>query len=180
MSKLSPQDWITAGFAALIAKGPQALKAELLAKEIGATKGSFYWHFKDVPAFQSAMLRQWEDLATQILDLSVTSETEPVRLLRALSSQAEEQESGFAGSQAEPAIRAWAKSDRTVADAVARVDALRLERLKEIFAQIGLTNSDLPTLFYASILGLQDLSAHASAASLGTLTDLMIAMSETD
>ena len=36
--------------AALAETGPEALKAEPLAARLGVSKGSFYWHFRDVPA----------------------------------------------------------------------------------------------------------------------------------
>ena len=59
-SRLSPDKWLTAGFEALVASGPSALAAEPLARALGTTKGSFYWHFKDVPAFQDALLAAWQ------------------------------------------------------------------------------------------------------------------------
>ncbi|MEH6751885.1 MAG: TetR family transcriptional regulator, partial [Paracoccaceae bacterium] len=36
-----------AGLAALAEAGPVALKAEPMARRLGTTKGSFYWHFAD-------------------------------------------------------------------------------------------------------------------------------------
>ena len=62
-ARLSKQDWISAGFSALQANGPSALKAEPLARALNTTKGSFYWHFRDVPAFHKHMLTHWEDEA---------------------------------------------------------------------------------------------------------------------
>jgi len=58
-TRLSPEKWIDAGFAALIAHGPASLAAEPLARALGTTKGSFYWHFKDVPAYHAALVRDW-------------------------------------------------------------------------------------------------------------------------
>jgi len=51
--KLSPNDWIAAGFHTLANDGPKALQIKILAERLKATKGSFYWHFKDLPAFSS-------------------------------------------------------------------------------------------------------------------------------
>ena len=53
--RLGPEDWVMAGFRALAADGPQAVRAETLARGLGATKGSFYWHFKDLAALHQAM-----------------------------------------------------------------------------------------------------------------------------
>ncbi len=183
MSKLSQIDWIAAGFRALSTEGPQALKAEPLARTLKTTKGSFYWHFKDVPAFQAAMLCHWQDQATQAIITLVDELPSPVLKLRALSQAATAERGEYGGIGAEPAIRAWAKSDASVAAALRDVDEARLKYVQGIFGDMGLTNPDLPKLFYASLIGLQELAQNddtASGAPLSTLADLMIALSETD
>ena len=183
MSRLSQSDWIAAGFRALTTTGPQALKAEPLARALKTTKGSFYWHFKDVPAFRDQMLAFWEEKATQEIIVLLDSLPSPVLKLRTLSQVATEPQADYGGIGAEPAIRAWAKGDPNVAAAVRRVDAIRLGHLSGIFAEMKLTNPDLPRLFYAGLIGLQEIADgddDASAAPLSTLADLMIALSETD
>ncbi|MDB9707774.1 TetR/AcrR family transcriptional regulator [Planktotalea frisia] len=183
MSKLSQTDWIAAGFRALTNKGPQALKAEPLARSLKTTKGSFYWHFKDVPAFQAAMLTFWEEIATQQIITLLDALPSPEIKLRTLSDLATAPQDEFGGVGAEPAIRAWAKADPRVAEAVKRVDASRLAHLSGVFKEMGMGNPDLPRLFYAGLIGLQEI-AHgdetASATPLATLADLMIALAETD
>ncbi|MFN3661424.1 TetR family transcriptional regulator [Yoonia sp.] len=47
------EDWLMAGFRALASHGPSALRAAALARDLGTTKGSFYWHFKDLPDYLS-------------------------------------------------------------------------------------------------------------------------------
>ena len=39
--------WIEAGFDALAAGGPDAVRIEPLAKTLAVTKGGFYWYFDD-------------------------------------------------------------------------------------------------------------------------------------
>jgi len=183
MSRLSQTNWIAAGFRALTTQGPQALKAEPLARHLKTTKGSFYWHFKDVPAFQAAMLSHWEEQATQAIISLVEAIPSPVLKLRALSQASATPEDHYGGIGAEPAIRAWAKGDENVAKAVHDVDQARLAYVSDIFNQLGLGNPDLPRLFYASLIGLQEIAEvgdKTGSAALSTLTDLMIAMSETD
>ncbi len=48
--RLSRQDWIDATLRELASVGVRGVSVERLAKDLGATKGSFYWHFKDRPA----------------------------------------------------------------------------------------------------------------------------------
>ena len=53
-------DWIAAGLKALARGGPEAVRVEPLARELGATKGSFYWHFNDRAMLLEALLDDWE------------------------------------------------------------------------------------------------------------------------
>lgn len=183
MSRLNQTDWIAAGFRALTSKGPQALKAESLARDLKTTKGSFYWHFKDVPAFQSAMLEYWEEIAKREIITLLDAIPAPEHKLRAMAQLATQPQENYGGIGAEPAIRAWAKGNADVAGAVHRVDAARLGHLSGIFEQMGMGNPDLPRVFYAGLIGLQELAQGDEGASetpLATLADLMIALSETD
>lgn len=181
MSRLSQTDWIAAGFRALTTKGPQALKAEPLARDLGTTKGSFYWHFKDVPAFQEQMLSNWEEKATQDIIVALDPIPTPAAKLRALSQLATTPQEDCVG--AEPAIRAWARADKNVAAALARVDTTRIAYLQDIFTAMDMANPDLPRICYASLIGLQELSDDCDSAGttpMATLVDLMIALAETD
>lgn len=57
--RLSRQDWIEAGLEAVGEAGLAALAVEPLAERLGITKGSFYWHFQDLPTFVEAVLQHW-------------------------------------------------------------------------------------------------------------------------
>ena len=48
-------------FDALAEGGIDAVRVEPLAKALGITKGSFYWHFADRRALIDAMLSQWSE-----------------------------------------------------------------------------------------------------------------------
>ena len=54
--QLSAQDWLDQGLKTLADSGFTALKAEPLAKAMGVSRGSFYWHFADIGAFHAAIL----------------------------------------------------------------------------------------------------------------------------
>jgi AcrR family transcriptional regulator len=60
--QLSAQDWLNQGLKTLAKSGFTALKAEPLAKAMGVSRGSFYWHFADIGAFQLLLenaVRTW-------------------------------------------------------------------------------------------------------------------------
>ena len=54
--RLSADDWIDAGFAVLADSGPNGLRVDALCDRLNVTKGSFYWHFTDMPAYRSALV----------------------------------------------------------------------------------------------------------------------------
>src|SRR6266699_616553 len=57
---LTRADWTGAALDALARDGLRAVAVEPLAERLGATKGSFYWHFRDRNALLEAAVAQWE------------------------------------------------------------------------------------------------------------------------
>ncbi|SEP82943.1 TetR/AcrR family transcriptional regulator [Thalassovita taeanensis] len=170
--RLSKTDWLHAGFTALTQDGPEALKAEPLARRLNTTKGSFYWHFADVPAFHTAMLDQWQE-QTAPPPAALDAEPTPAAKLRKLSQI-------IAGQDGvDPAIRAWARGNPGVADRLAQVDVLRLARLSDLLHDTGITNPDWARIIYAAAIGAEDLAlrdGHDSTGPLGSLIDLVLAL----
>jgi len=58
-SRLSAGDWVDAAVATFARAGLDAVRVEALARELGATKGSFYWHFANRQALVDAVLVRW-------------------------------------------------------------------------------------------------------------------------
>lgn len=180
-TRLSPDSWINAGFQALVAQGPSALKAEALARGLQTTKGSFYWHFKDVPAFHETMLRQWEEASLAALEAALAGESSAVQRLRHFAQSDPTAQNGLAshGAALEPAIRAWAHENAEAAATVARVDARRMEALDTLLAEIGLSNPELSRILYGARLGMAEMSGRDgidNKNALGTLVDLILAL----
>jgi AcrR family transcriptional regulator len=180
-TRLSPDSWIHAGFDALVAQGPSALKAEALARGLKTTKGSFYWHFKDVPAFHDAMLRHWEETSLQALNMLLDRDGTPVQRLRHFAQSDPSAGNGLArhGAALEPAIRAWTHENATAAATVARLDARRMEAFDHLLAEIGLSNPELSRILYGARLGMAEMSDRDGVdneSALGTLVDLILAL----
>lgn len=179
-SRLTREDWLAAGFAALVQGGPGAIKAEVIARDLKTTKGSFYWHFRDVPEYCNAMMAHWEARGFAEITALVEAEDTPAQRLRRLGELAAKgAEKPYGGGALEPAIRAWALADPEVARAVARIDGLRLEYLGGLLSAHGLTNPDFARVIYAALIGLEDLAVHDDgpvAPPLATLIDLILAL----
>ena len=170
-TRLGKADWLDAGLAALAAEGPAALRAEALARQLNTTKGSFYWHFQDVPAFQAAVLAAWAEAL--IARLPTATATPPTTALRALAQGLAAPAGTSPAEQAERAIRAMALSDTAAAQAVAQVDRARHASISAFLAQIGVSNPEIATLILAAAQGMP---ADASGDPMGTLVDLVLAL----
>ncbi|WP_422037036.1 TetR/AcrR family transcriptional regulator [Roseibium sp.] len=58
--RLNRSDWIAAALSALQSRGVENIKIVNLAKDLGVTSGSFYWHFKDLGELLRSTLEFWE------------------------------------------------------------------------------------------------------------------------
>jgi AcrR family transcriptional regulator len=81
---LSPDDWARAALAAIARGGVGAVAVETVAAELGATKGSFYWHFKNRDALIQAALDRWEHEGTDAVIEELEREPDPATRLKKL------------------------------------------------------------------------------------------------
>lgn len=172
-TRLTKQDWINAGLSALQAHGPTALKAEPLARALNTTKGSFYWHFSDVPSFHKHLLAHWEEEALAGLIAEIEVQSTPHTALQKFAHLVADP------SGATPAIRAWAQSDKEVAQALAEIDSARQKYLAALLKRAGVSNPDIAQALYATAIGLQSLpqkTKGAAESTLDTLVDLILAL----
>jgi AcrR family transcriptional regulator len=66
-ASLTPTDWVQAATAMLVNQGVDAVRVDVLARQLGVTRGSFYWHFKDRDHLLRALLQAWREQTTEIL-----------------------------------------------------------------------------------------------------------------
>src|SRR5688572_15346797 len=99
---LGPSDWTEAALAALARGGLPAVAVEPLAKSLGTTKGSFYWHFADRNALLEATLELWErrdtDRVIESLDGSRDAQSRLRTLLRLTVTSVLDESDGRAGT----------------------------------------------------------------------------------
>ena len=130
--QLSAKDWLDQGLKALAESGFTALKAEPLAKAMGVSRGSFYWHFADIAAFHAAILKYWREVAAEqiIANLEAASDhDDPVSLLL---------RQAFGGKLAlENAVRTWATVDPAARSAVQAIDRRRLSYVESMLRASG-------------------------------------------
>src|SRR5262249_19065938 len=71
--RLTRHDWIPAALGAIADGGLAAVAVEPLAGRLGATKGSFYWHFENRDALLEAAIRRWEKETTTDVVAEITA-----------------------------------------------------------------------------------------------------------
>jgi AcrR family transcriptional regulator len=81
---LTPGDWARAALSAIARGGIAAVAVESIAADLGATKGSFYWHFKNRDALIQAALDVWEQSRTESVIEELEREPDPAERLRKL------------------------------------------------------------------------------------------------
>jgi AcrR family transcriptional regulator len=127
----TPRDsWVGAGLAALAAGGPDAVRVEALAKQLGVTKGGFYGYFADRDALLAAMLDAWERESTdEVIDRVEREGGDPRTRIQHAGRLT------FSSDRLLPidlAIRDWARRDEAVAGRLRRVDDRRMGLLREM------------------------------------------------
>ena len=156
MAEITPEAWIEAGFKEIARSGVEGVRIEVLAKNLGVTKGGFYRRFRDRPALLGGMLQNWSGGRIAAIEkqtsLDGATARERLRALIALYSERMNTE----GMAVELAIRQWARSDEDAAAAVASVDAARLKNVAHLYRATGLPAEEADAqafLFYCFIFG---------------------------
>jgi AcrR family transcriptional regulator len=119
--------WIDAGLQSLAAGGPDAVRVEALANDLGVTRGGFYWHFESRDAFLDELLDTWERRSTD----------EVIERVEAVGEDARERVRR-AGIETfskkllpiDLAVRDWARHDPRVARRLRKVDDRRMDYLR--------------------------------------------------
>lgn len=79
---LSADDWEREALVLIAAKGVQGLAVEPLARRMGITKGSFYWHFSTRDALLEQTLSRWEAHDSRNLETALGAIDHPRERLR--------------------------------------------------------------------------------------------------
>jgi AcrR family transcriptional regulator len=155
---LTRDDWTTAGLAALVEGGPDAVAIEPVAARLGTTKGSGYWHFTDRADLLRAVLGAWvEQHTVAVQDRVEAAGGSPRERLRHLL--------GIVSAAAEhsPAdLLLVASADPDVKAAVVEATQLRVAYVERLIREDGVPGPEARSravLAYAAYLG------HASLTS---------------
>ncbi|MFC9892158.1 TetR/AcrR family transcriptional regulator [Nocardia sp. NPDC127579] len=127
--------WLTSGLTILGTAGAHGLTIDKLVAATGLSTGSFYHHFGSMAGFKKALLAHFEELHTQryIREADTAGPDARARLNLLIDLVLADAEPG----RLEVAVRAWALDDPLAATAKQRVDAARLDYLRELLHDCG-------------------------------------------
>ena len=178
MSRLSANDWVLAAEHTLARQGIDAVRVETLARDLGVSKGSFYWHFKDREALLTALQEDWEARGTSAIIARVDAAAqEPAARLhflieRVFATPSEHQ-------LLETAMRAWGTIDRKVGARVQRIDKRRIDYVAKLLQETGLEKQEAARrsrIMYATLVGEFLMRSHGASGLTSEALQSLYAM----
>jgi AcrR family transcriptional regulator len=182
-TRLDRQAWVQTALDAIAEGGLAAVAVVPLAKQLGVTKGSFYWHFANREALVEAALAEWEQshTAAVIAEIEATSD-DPLQQLRLLFKRVTEL---AARDRIELALLANADHP-TVQPVLDRVTRRRIDFTAGLFQRFGLSRAQAKRralLAYSAYLGhaqllhaTPQLLPRAQTAKRAYLNDVLVAL----
>lgn len=163
--RLSADDWAQAALDRIAEQGVAAVAVEPLARQLGVTKGSFYWHFPSRDALLVAALERWEKVEQEEVFGQLEAVADPRARLRALFQMvAHKFDSHIIYSELLKAL-----DHPAVQPVIGRVSQRRLDYLTASFRQAGLARIEAAhraRLAYAAYVGFLQLNLQLHQARL--------------
>jgi AcrR family transcriptional regulator len=151
-AQLAAEDWVMAALEAIAAEGLAGASVERLARRLGVTKGSFYWHFENQAALLAAALARWEALATDEVIAALEAEHDPRARLENLLQRVHAE-----GLSSSLHVALSAAADHPlVQPCLRRVSERRIRYVEHCLVDLGLTRPEArsrATLAYAAYVG---------------------------
>ena len=134
--RLTAQDWIDFALTTLAHEGSDALKADVLARKFGVSRGSFYWHFTDLGTFHTRVIEHWRQRTTEAIIADLERYDSREERLEALVRR------GFGHDGVlEVRMRAWADTNAEAARVLSDIDRRRREYIEQMLVDAGIAPS---------------------------------------
>ncbi len=135
--RLSRDNWLRGALELLTSVGVEGVKVVLLAKQLGVTSGSFYWHFKNRRELHEALLEYWErEMTDSAIEAAKRFKGTPEKRIWNLMEQVIA--SGLA--RFDLAIWHWSQSDESAREVFERALEKRFAFAAWMFEEAGFNN----------------------------------------
>ena len=139
-NRVSKDQWLVKALEALESKGVEAVKIDILAKELGISRSGFYWHFKNRQDLLGHLLDFWVNEYTGVVtDNPDVLKLDPKKRLYATMEMIRDKRL----TKYDLAMTSCAKLDSQVHKVVRKVVKMRLDYLQVIFAELGFEGNEL-------------------------------------
>ena len=156
-TRLSAADWEVGALDLIASQGVAAVAVEALARQLGVTKGSFYWHFPTREALLKAALERWEQQDTD----HVFGQVEPIADPRERLGELFRRSGREARSHVIYSALLQALDHPLVQPVMERVSQRRMDFLARAYRQIGMERRQAlhrARLAYAAYVGFLQLT----------------------
>lgn len=167
MARKTINDWFDAGLAVLTERGALHLTIDALCGVLSVTKGSFYHHFADFPAYKTALLAHIKALDTDRLIALADKAGTPGAKLEALFALGANYPRALA-----LAMQAWAAQDAEVRAVQFAVYDAQMRYAVGLLVELGLPRARarrVAELSLATIIGALHLHHYLPANALAAL-----------
>ena len=136
---LTRDDWLEAAMELLRTRGIGGVRVLPLAKELGVSRGSFYWHFEDRDDLLRSMLDWWDrEMTDSVIRFATQGRgSVPKRLMATAEDVVRSRRNRY-----DAAIRTWAEGDKTAAKTLKRVLNKRLDYVTGLFEEAGFSPAE--------------------------------------
>lgn len=169
--RLTREDWIEAATRRLVARGIEAVRLESLARSLGVSRGSFYWHFHGRDELLQSILMRWREYQTRRIVERIREDVQlaPREKLARLRMLPARTRASREAAALELAIRAWSHSDKLARQVVEQVDAERIEFTRGLLREAAMDEGEAAywaLIGYAYTLGESLLRVRMSDAEI--------------
>jgi AcrR family transcriptional regulator len=166
-STLSAADWEKEALVMVAEAGIRAVAVESLARRMGVTKGSFYWHFPNRQALIEQSLKRWEEHDAANLQAALGAIADPRERLRSFFRR-----TGREGLTHHVYSALSAAADHPLVEPLLeRVAERRMQHIRDAFCEIGFDAEEAShraRLTYSTYLGFLQLQRHHQAPHLSS------------
>ncbi|MGA2551055.1 MAG: TetR/AcrR family transcriptional regulator [Burkholderiaceae bacterium] len=131
--------WLRAASDAVAEGGFANLRILVLAKRLGVTRGSFYWHFRDHADLVAAFLDHWLAFRRHRMETwqrLITEDDPKAALLHSLDINFDEGRNSYRNIRIELAIRDLARQNEYAAAVLRQSDEMRHARSVELYTRL--------------------------------------------